>query len=93
MKINQLALTSLLLVTIFAPTLPAQERITDLYTSPAGIGIIPVIAKEAKYLEREELAREFVRTGGSKQIIHANRPASAPAVQRRKNSPQGDFGF
>ena len=33
-------------------TLPAQERITVLYPLPAGSWMSPVIAKEAKYLER-----------------------------------------
>ena len=72
---------------------PAQERITVLYPSPAGSWMIPVIAKEAKYFEREGLAMEYVRVGGSTrivaallggsaEIIHAGEPAIIPAVQR-----------
>jgi ABC-type nitrate/sulfonate/bicarbonate transport system substrate-binding protein len=71
----------------------AQERITVLYPSPAGSWMIPVIAKEAKYFEREGLSVEYVRVGGSTrivaallggsaQIIHAGEPAIIPAVQR-----------
>jgi NitT/TauT family transport system substrate-binding protein len=72
---------------------PAQEHITVLYPSPAGSWMIPVIAKEAKYFEREGLSLEYVRVGGSTrivaallggsaQIIHAGEPAIIPAVQR-----------
>src|SRR5581483_8798392 len=72
--------------------LSAQERITVLYPSPAGSWMIPVIAKEAKYFEREGLAMEYVRVGGSTrivaallggsaEIIHAGEPAVVPAVQ------------
>jgi len=71
----------------------AQERITVLYPSPAGSWMIPVIAKEAKYFEREGITVEYVRVGGSTrivaallggsaQIIHAGEPAVVPAAQR-----------
>src|ERR1044071_7264741 len=85
---------SILAAALLWPTiLPAQERITVLYPSPAGSGMIRVIAKEAKYFEREGLAMEYVRVGGSTrivaallggsaQIIHAGEPAIIPAVQR-----------
>ncbi len=73
--------------------LSAQEQLTVLYPSPAGSWMIPVIAKEAKYFEKEGLAVEYVRVGGSTrivaallggsaQIIHAGEPAVIPAVQR-----------
>jgi len=73
--------------------LTAQERITVLYPSPAGSWMIPVIAKEAKYFEREGITVEYVRVGGSTrivaallggsaQIIHAGEPAVVPAAQR-----------
>lgn len=88
-------LTSALLAAVLLwPTiLPAQERLTVLYPSPAGSWMIPVIAKEAMYFEREGLAMEYVRVGGSTrivaallggsaQIIHAGEPAVIPAVQR-----------
>jgi len=39
------------------------------------------------------LSLEYARVGGSAQIFHADGPAIASAVQRRKNSPQRDFGF
>jgi len=75
-----------------APTF-AQERLTVLYPSPAGSWMIPVIAKEAKYFEKEGLSLEYVRVGGSTRIvaallggsapiIHAGEPAVVPAVQR-----------
>lgn len=71
----------------------AQERITFLYPSPAGTWAVPVIAKEAKYFDREGLAVELVRVGGSTrivaalmggsgQLIHAGEPAVIPAVAR-----------
>jgi len=71
----------------------AQEQLTVLYPSPAGSWMIPVIAKEAKYFEKEGLSVEYVRVGGSTrivaallggsaQIIHAGEPAVIPAVQR-----------
>ena len=55
--------------------------------------MIPVIAKEAKYFEREGITVEYVRVGGSTrivaallggsaQIIHAGEPAVVPAAQR-----------
>ena len=86
--------TGLLVITILAPAYGwSQERLTVLYPSPAGSWMIPVIAKEAKYFEREGLALEYVRVGGSTrivaallggsaQIIHAGEPAVIPAVQR-----------
>jgi ABC-type nitrate/sulfonate/bicarbonate transport system substrate-binding protein len=46
---------------VLAPAWPAQERITVLYPSPAGSWMIPVIAKEAKYFEKEGLSLEYVR--------------------------------
>src|ERR1044072_7894002 len=85
---------SILAAALLWPTiLPAQERITVLYPSPAGSWMIPVIAKEAKYFEREGLTVEYVRVGGSTrivaallggsaQIIHAGEPAIIPAGQR-----------
>jgi NitT/TauT family transport system substrate-binding protein len=85
-----LSLLALILMPVIAA---AQERITVLYPSPAGSWMIPVIAKEAKYFEREGLSLEYVRVGGSTrivaallggsaQIIHAGEPAIIPAVQR-----------
>lgn len=73
--------------------LPAQERLTFLYPSPAGSWVIPVVAKEAKYFEGEGLSVELVRVGGSTrivaamvggsaQLIHAGEPAVIPAVAR-----------
>jgi NitT/TauT family transport system substrate-binding protein len=55
--------------------------------------MIPVIAKEAKYFDREGVSLEYVRVGGSTRIvaallggsapiIHAGEPAVIPAVQR-----------
>ena len=93
MKIKQLFFISFWLFMALAPALPAQERITVLYPSPAGSWMIPVIAKEAKYFEREGLSLEYVRVGGSTRIvaallggsapiIHAGEPAVVPAVQR-----------
>src|SRR5258705_14018202 len=84
---------SLLAVLVIPAIAAAQERITVLYPSPAGSWMIPVIAKEAKYFEREGLSMEYVRVGGSTrivaallggsaQIIHAGEPAIIPAVQR-----------
>jgi NitT/TauT family transport system substrate-binding protein len=78
---------------LFAAPIRAQERLTVLYPSPAGSWMIPVIAKEAKYFEKEGLSLEYVRVGGSTrivaallggsaQIIHAGEPAVIPAVQR-----------
>ena len=81
-------------VSCFCTTgLSAQERLTVLYPSPAGSWMIPVIAKEAKYFEKEGLSLEYVRVGGSTRIvaallggsapiIHAGEPAVIPAVQR-----------
>ena len=71
----------------------AQERLTFLYPSPAGTWVVPMIAKEAKYFEREGLSIELVRVGGSTRIvaalmggsgqfIHAGEPAVVPAVAR-----------
>ena len=90
-----IATLSLVQVLLFAvsPHLAAQERLTVFYPSPAGSWMIPVIAKEAKYFEREGLTVEYVRVGGSSrivaallggsaQIIHAGEPAIIPAVQR-----------
>jgi NitT/TauT family transport system substrate-binding protein len=86
-----------ILILCFALVIPAalraQEQLTVLYPSPAGSWMIPVIAKEAKYFEKEGLAVEYVRVGGSTrivaallggsaQIIHAGEPAVVPAVQR-----------
>jgi len=83
-----------LAIALWLPAIvPAQERITVLYPSPAGSWMIPVIAKEAKYFEREGLSMEYVRVGGSTrivaallggsaEIIHAGEPAVVPAVQR-----------
>jgi len=93
MKFNQVLVVVFSLCTLLAPKLSAQERLTVLYPSPAGSWMIPVIAKEAKYFEREGLALEYVRVGGSTrivaallggsaQIIHAGEPAIIPAVQR-----------
>ena len=76
--------------------LPAQERLTFLYPSPAGSWVIPVVAKEAKYFEGEGLSVELVRVGGSTrivaamvggsaQLIHAGEPAVIPAVARGAN--------
>lgn len=73
--------------------LGAQERLTFLYPSPVGSWFIPVIAKEAKYFDREGLSVELVRVGGSTrivaaliggsgQLIHAGEPAVIPAVAR-----------
>jgi ABC-type nitrate/sulfonate/bicarbonate transport system substrate-binding protein len=73
--------------------LHAQERLTFLYPSPAGSWVIPMIAKEAKYFDREGLSVELVRVGGSTrivaaliggsaQLIHAGEPALIPAVAR-----------
>ena len=88
-------LGTLLVFTILAvcTAAPAQERLTVLYPSPAGSWMIPVIAKEAKYFEKEGISLEYVRVGGSTrivaallggsaQIIHAGEPAVIPAVQR-----------
>ena len=90
-----IAALNLALVLLFGVSthLAAQERITVLYPSPAGSWMIPVIAKEAKYFEREGLSLEYVRVGGSTRIvaallggsapiIHAGEPAVIPAVQR-----------
>ena len=93
MRIHKVVLTAFLLSVACTPTLLAQERITVLYPSPAGSWMIPVIAKEAKYFEREGLTLEYVRVGGSTRIvaallggsapiIHAGEPAVVPAVQR-----------
>src|SRR4051794_34462997 len=71
--------------------LDAQERLTFLYPSPASSWMIPVVAKEAGYFEREGLSVELVRVGGSTrivaaliggsgQLIHAGEPAVIPAV-------------
>jgi NitT/TauT family transport system substrate-binding protein len=76
-----------------AASAAAQERLTVLYPSPAGSWMIPVIAKEAGYFEKEGLSLEYVRVGGSTRIvaallggsapiIHAGEPAVIPAVQR-----------
>lgn len=84
---------SLLAALVIPAIAAAQERLTVLYPSPAGSWMIPVIAKEAKYFEREGLSMEYVRVGGSTrivaallggsaQIIHAGEPAIIPAVQR-----------
>ena len=73
--------------------LGAQERLTFLDPSPVGSWFIPVIAKEAKYFDREGLSVELVRVGGSTrivaaliggsgQLIHAGEPAVIPAVAR-----------
>jgi ABC-type nitrate/sulfonate/bicarbonate transport system substrate-binding protein len=64
-----------------AGTLPAQERSTVLYPSPAESWMIPVIAKEAKYFEKEGIALEYVRVGGSTRIIAALLGRSAPIIQ------------
>jgi NitT/TauT family transport system substrate-binding protein len=83
----------LILRSLVSLPVSAQERITVLYPSPAGSWMIPVIAKEAKYFEREGLALDYVRVGGSTrivaallggsaQIIHAGEPAIIPAAQR-----------
>jgi len=93
MRIHKVVQTAFLLSVACTPTLSAQERITVLYPSPAGSWMIPVIAKEAKYFEREGLSLEYVRVGGSTRIvaallggsapiIHAGEPAVVPAVQR-----------
>ena len=93
MRNYQIVLITLVISMLCAVTLPAQERITVLYPSPAGSWMIPVIAKEAKYFEREGLSLEYVRVGGSTRIvaallggsapiIHAGEPAVVPAVQR-----------
>jgi ABC-type nitrate/sulfonate/bicarbonate transport system substrate-binding protein len=69
--------------------LHAQERLTFLYPSPAGSWVIPMVAKEAKYFDREGLSVELVRVGGSTrivaaliggsaQLIHAGEPALIP---------------
>ena len=90
---KQLVVISFMSFVAMATTVVAQERLTVLYPSPAGSWMIPVIAKEAKYFEREGLAVEYVRVGGSTrivaallggsaQIIHAGEPAIIPAVQR-----------
>jgi ABC-type nitrate/sulfonate/bicarbonate transport system substrate-binding protein len=62
--------------------LPAQERLTFLYPSPAGSWVSPVVAKEAKYFEGEGRSVELVRVGGSARPIHAGEPAVIPAVAR-----------
>jgi ABC-type nitrate/sulfonate/bicarbonate transport system substrate-binding protein len=73
--------------------LHAQERLTFLYPSPAGSWVIPMVAMEAKYFDREGLSVELVRVGGSTrivaaliggsaQLIHAGEPALIPAVAR-----------
>jgi len=73
--------------------LPAQERLTFLYPSPAGSWVIPVVAKDARYFDGEGLSVELVRVGGSTrivaalvggsaQLIHAGEPAVIPAVAR-----------
>jgi NitT/TauT family transport system substrate-binding protein len=73
--------------------LGAQEHLTFLYPSPVGSWFIPVIAKEAKYFDREGLSVELVHVGGSTrivaaliggsgQLIHAGEPAVIPAVAR-----------
>ena len=49
--------------------LPAQERLTFLYPSPAGSWVIPLVAKEAKYFDGEGLSVELVRVGGSTRIV------------------------
>ena len=88
-----LACCTLLLALLACPPLDAQERLTFLYPSPASSWMIPVIAKEAGYFEREGLSVELVRVGGSTrivaaliggsgQLIHAGEPAVIPAVSR-----------
>lgn len=78
---------------VIAGSASAQERLTVLYPSPAGSWMIPVIAKEAMYFEKEGISLEYVRVGGSTRIvaallggsapiIHAGEPAVIPAVQR-----------
>jgi NitT/TauT family transport system substrate-binding protein len=92
-KATKTIVLSLVLLAVVSSSLLAQERITVLYPSPAGSWMIPVIAKEAKYFEREGLSLDYVRVGGSTrivaallggsaQIIHAGEPAIIPAVQR-----------
>ena len=49
-----------------ASTLPAQERLTVLYPSPAGSWMIPVIAKEAKYFEKEGLSLNTFGSAGAR---------------------------
>ncbi|HTF93887.1 MAG TPA: hypothetical protein VK632_12615, partial [Verrucomicrobiae bacterium] len=56
---------------VIPAALQAQEQLTVLYPSPAGSWMIPVIAKEAKYFEKEGLAVEYVRVGGSTRIVAA----------------------
>jgi ABC-type nitrate/sulfonate/bicarbonate transport system substrate-binding protein len=46
---------------VLVTALQAQERLTVLYPSPAGSWMIPVIAKEAKYFEKEGISLEYVR--------------------------------
>jgi NitT/TauT family transport system substrate-binding protein len=78
---------------VWANPVRAQERLTFLYPSAAGSWIMPMIAKEAKYFDREGLAVELVRVGGSTrivaaliggsgQLIHAGEPAVIPAAAR-----------
>ncbi|MGH7872906.1 MAG: ABC transporter substrate-binding protein, partial [Candidatus Binatia bacterium] len=93
MKCARTMVIGLSLLIILASRVSAQEQLTVLYPSPAGSWMIPVIAKEARYFEKEGLAVEYVRVGGSTrivaallggsaQIIHAGEPAVVPAVQR-----------
>ena len=60
--------------------LHAQERLTFLYPSPAGSWVIPVVAKEAKYFDREGMSVELVRVGGSTRIVAALVGGSAQLI-------------
>jgi NitT/TauT family transport system substrate-binding protein len=93
MKRSTVFLLSIAGLWLHVSLLAAQERLTFLYPSPAGSWFIPVVAKEAKYFDREGLSVELVRVGGSTrivaaliggsgQLIHAGEPAVIPAVAR-----------
>ena len=73
-------------VLIIPAALRAQEQLTVLYPSPAGSWMIPVIAKEAKYFEKEGLAVEYVRVGGgsgsSQRCSAAARKLPPPASRQ-----------
>ena len=47
----------------------AQERITVLYPSPAGSWMIPVIAKEAKYFEREGITVDMCESAEAHGLL------------------------
>src|SRR4051812_11625586 len=92
-EMKPLICCTVLVALLACSPLYSQERLTFLYPSPASSWMVPVIAKEAGYFEREGLSVELVRVGGSTrivaaliggsgQLIHAGEPAVIPAVSR-----------